>query len=140
MTPLAIAAEVEAAYGDWTGQAVPHLAELVPLAISQGIEVDADLVFLATVADGHVRCGLVCGASLLVGASMRWALVRYSKGDRQQAARFLDHFCAQCAEELATEPLFSTLRADGDERWRSFRGERLLTFEELLAHNQSGLN
>ncbi len=140
MTPPAIAVQVEATCGDWTGRTVPHLAELVPLAIGQGIEADADLVFLATVADGHVRCGLVCGASLLVGASMRWALVRYCEGDRQQATRFLDHFCAQCAEELASGPLLSTLRADGDERWRSFRGERLSTFEELLAHNQSGLN
>lgn len=140
MEPATIAAEVEAAYGDWSGRAVPHLVDLVPLAIGQGIEADADLVFLATVADGHVRCGLVCGASLLVGASMRWALVRYSEGDRQQVARFLDHFCVQCAEELTTGPFFSTLRADGDERWRSFRGERLSTFEELLARNQSGMN
>lgn len=133
MTPATIAAEVEATYGDWTGQAVPHLVELVPLAIGQGIEADADLVFLATVADGHVRCGLVCGASLLVGASMRWALVRYCEGDRGQANRLLDLFRTQSAEELATGPFFSVLRTDRDERWRSFRGERLSTFEELRA-------
>lgn len=133
MTPVTIAAEVEAAYGDWTGQAVPYLVELVPLAIGQGIEADADLVFLATVADGHVRCGLVCGASLLVGASMRWALVRYGEDDRDQANRLLDLFRTQSAEALATGPFFSVLRADQNERWRSFRGERLSTFEELRA-------
>jgi hypothetical protein len=140
MEPATIAAEVEAAYGDWSGRDLPHLTDLVPLAIGQGIEADADLVFLASVADGHVRCGLICGASLLVGASMRWALVRYCDGDPQQATRFINHLRIQCAEKLATGPLFSTLRAEGDEHWRSFRGERLLTFEEMLARKQSELN
>lgn len=91
-------------------------------------------MFLAMVADGHVRCGLVCGASLLVGASMRWALVRYCEGDRRQAEQLLDRFRALCTEELTTGPHISTLRADDDERWRSFRGERLSTFDELRSH------
>lgn len=140
MKPDLIAAEVEAAYGDWSGQAVPHLVDLVPLAIGQGIEADADLVFLATVADGHVRCGLVCGASLLVGASMRWALVCYCDGDRGHASRLLDRFRVQSAKELGIGPFFSILRADHDDRWRGFRGERLRSFDELLACVRRDLN
>lgn len=140
MTPDAIAAEVETAYGDWSGRAVPHLLDLVPLAIGQGIDGDADLVFVATVAGDHVRCGLVCGASLLVGTNMRWALVRYCDGNRDEAARLLDRFRQQAAADLQDNgTTFSFLRRD-DDRWRSFRGERLRTFEELLAFVRRDLN
>jgi hypothetical protein len=140
MTPETISAEVEAAYGDWSGNAVPHLVDLVPLAISQGIDGDADLVFVATVAGGHVRCGLVCGASLLVGASMRWALTRYCDGDQDETRRLLARFREQAATNLHDNgTAFGFLRRD-DGRWRSFRGERLRSFDELLAFVRRDLN
>lgn len=135
MTPDSIAAEIDAAYGDWTGHAVPHLTDLVPLAIAKGMDADADLVFLAAIIDGHVRCGLVCGCSLMVGASVRWAVLRYVGDDAM-----LDQFKEQAASKLPTEgTLFCPLRG-ADERWRSFRGERLLTFDERLARVRRELN
>lgn len=90
--------------------------------------------------DGLIDHSLVCNASLLVGASMRWALVRYCDGDRKQAHRLLNLFRTQSAEELETGPFFSILRADHDDRWRCFRGERLRSFDELLAFVQRELN
>jgi hypothetical protein len=133
MTPATISAEVVATFSDWSGQAVPHLTEIVPLAIGQGIEDDADLVFVATVANGHVRCGIVCGSTLIVGASMRWALNRYCAADSDHAEHLLDRFRDQAAEDLQDGGTTFRFLRWSDERWRSFRSKRLLGFEELLA-------
>lgn len=134
MSPDAISAEIEASYGDSTGHAVPHLTDLVPLAIAKGIETDADLVFIAAKVDGHVQCGLVSGCSLLVGASMRWAVVRYTGDDG-----LLEIFKAEAAM-LATNDLVLTPVRGDDERWHSFRSENLLSFDERLARVRRELN
>lgn len=135
MTPDAISAEIDAGYNDWSGHVVPHLTDLVPLAITKGIDADADLVFLAAIVDGHVCCGLVCGCSLMVGASVRWAVLRYDGDDG-----LLDQFKERAASELLTEGmLFCPLRGE-DERWRSFRGELLLSFDERLARVRREMN
>ncbi len=134
MSPDAISAEIELSYSDWTGHAVPHLTDRVPLAIAKGIEADADLVFLAAIVDGHVPCGLVSGCSLLVGASMRWAVIRYAGDDR-----LLEIFKAEAAMLATNDLVLSPVRGD-DERWRSFRGERLLSFDERLARVRRELN
>ena len=133
MTPTTISAEVVATFSDWSGEAVPHLTDVVPLAIGQGIEGDADHVFVATFAEDHVRCGIVCGSTLLVGASIRWALNRYCAADRDHAEHLLDRFRAQAAEDLQNGGTTFRFLRGSDERWRSFRGEQLLGFEELLA-------
>ena len=133
MTPATISAEVIATFSDWSGQAVPHLTDLVPLAIGQGIKGDVDLVFVATIAEDHVRCGVVFGSTLLVGASMRWALNRYCAVDTDHAEHLLDRFREQAAEDLQNGGTTFTFLRGSDERWRSFRGVRLLGFEELLA-------
>jgi hypothetical protein len=134
MTPANIFAAVEAAYSDWSGGAVPHLTDLVPLAITRGIEEDADMVFLATIIDDRVHCGLVCGCTLLVGASMRWAITRYAGDDR-----LLETFKTEAAALVASDHLLTPVRG-ADERWRSFRGEKLLSFNERLARIRRELN
>ena len=133
MTPATISAEVVATFSDWSGQAVSHLTEIVPLAIDQGVEGDADLVFIATVAEDHVRCGIVFGSTLLVGASMRWALNRYCAADSDHAEHLLDRFREQAAEDLQEGGTTFRFLRGSNEQWRSFRGERLPGFEELLA-------
>ena len=133
MTPSALASEIQAAYTDHTGCAVPHLTDLVPLAIGQGIESDADLVFVATVAEDHVHCGIVFGSSLLVGAAMRQALERYCTWNSGHPATILEQFKEQAvADLLEGGTMFSIIRGNGD-HWRSFRGKYLLRYDELLA-------
>jgi hypothetical protein len=133
MDPADIAAEVEAANADWAGRAVPHLVDIVPLAIRRGITADADLVFLAAMAEGHVRCGLVCGASLVVGPGMHWAMMRYCGGERKQAESLMRRCTQETAAALRKSRIFVSVLRGSDERWRSFRGERLLSFEERFA-------
>jgi hypothetical protein len=135
MTPDEICSEVDAAYGDWTGRAVPHLTDLVPFAIAKGADTDADFVFLAAIIDGHVRCGIVWGCSLLVGAGMRWAVIRYAGEDR-----LLGRLTEETAAALSHESVIAIPVRGNDEHWRGFRGERLLSFQERLARVRRDLN
>jgi hypothetical protein len=134
MTPEMISSEVEAACRDQTGRAVPHLTDFVPLAITQGVDGDADLAFIAIISNGHVQCGLVCGCSLMVGTRMRWSLTCYFDGDRERAEDALRSFRDQAAAELQQGTTFVSLLRGEKEGWRSFRRERLTSFPELLAH------
>lgn len=133
MNTTTISAEVMSSFSDWSGSAAAHLADLVPLAISLGIKADADFVFVATVAEAHVRCGIVFGSTLLVGANMRWALSCSCAGDRDRSDFLLDRFREQASEGLQNGGSTVRFSCGSDERWRSFRGERLLGFEALLA-------
>ena len=64
---------------------------------------------------------------------MRWALNRYCTADTNHAEHLLDRFREQATEDLQDGGTTFRLLRGSDERWRSFRGERLLGFEELLA-------
>lgn len=140
MTPESIAADIEAAMDDWTGQAVPHLTDIVPLAIGRGIADDADLVFAATVVDGQVHCGLVAGCSLLVGANVRWAMIRYCAEDRDRAERFLERLRNRVVDDLQDDETTFVAMRGPDPNWRTFRGERLQTFDEVRVRRSSEMN
>jgi hypothetical protein len=139
MNSSKISAEVMSSFSDWSGSAAAHLADLVPLAISLGIKADADFVFVATVAEAHVRCGIVFGSTLLFGANMHRAL-NVCAGDRDRADFLLDRFREQAAEDLQNGGFTLRFSRGSDERWRSFRGERLLGFEALLARVMREMN
>ena len=132
MAPSTILAEVINSTSDWSGSAAAHLADAVPLAIRFGITADADVVLVATVADDHVQCGIVFGSTLLVGTRMRHAL-NVCVGDQRRVDFLLDRLRKQAAEDLQNGGFTVRFSCGSDERWRSFRGERLLGLEALGA-------
>lgn len=132
MNSSTISTEVMNSFSDWSGSAAAHLTNLVPLAISLGIKADADFVFVATVAEDHVRCGIVFGSTLLVGANMNRAL-NICAGDQNRADFLRDRFREHAAEGLQKGGSTWRFSCGSDERWRSFRGEHLIGFEALLA-------
>ena len=140
MQPGDVADTVLEALADETGQAVPHLVEIVPLAISYGIENDSDAVFVTIFQGTELICGLMVGCSLLVGTAIREYLEQYHDHDAGKIVETVDGWIADVEVRIAQDLMsFFSLRQN-EVRWRSFRGERLISYEELLIRSRRELN
>jgi hypothetical protein len=135
-----VSAAIRASLADQTGQAVPLLVDLVPLAIGRGIEKDADCVFITRMEQGVPHCGLVVGASLMVGIGASDYLRQYLEQDEAEVLGIINWLIDEI-EDLADDNDLHLLPLVGDDiRWRSFRGERLPTCEEILGRMRRDLN
>jgi hypothetical protein len=129
-----------AALADEKGQAVPHLIEFVPLVIAHGIEHDSDAVFVTRPEDDHLHCGLVVGCTLLVGTAIREFLEQYHAFDKDQIAETVNWLIAVVEDGVETGHMgFFPLQGD-DQKWRSFRGERLPSYSEVFAKTRRDQN
>lgn len=140
MQPESVSEAILAALADEKGQAVPHLVEFVPLVIAHGIEHDSDAVFVTRPEDDRLHCGLVVGCNLLVGTAIREFLEQYHAHNAAQIAETVDWLIADIEDGVETGQMgFFPLQGD-DQKWRSFRGERLPSYPEVLTKTKRDLN
>ena len=139
-TPSTVAAAIRSSINDHTGQAVPHLVEIVPLAIGQGIRHDADAVIVNMVEDGELVTGAVVGCTLLVGTAVQDYLWIYHNQNADQVHETIDRIIADAEESFVEDAIvFFPLRGS-DDRWRSFRGERLKDYNVVVGGVERDMN
>jgi len=119
-----------------------HTGPEIQEAIQVGHEHDGDAVFIATIQDHNVLCALVVGRSLLYGDEALEYMVEYHDGDDQRAVAWLEQMANDAADDLSEDgqTFFGLIRAEGDDRWRGFRGQKPMTVDEVRNKARSAKN
>lgn len=106
-----------------------------------GRESDADAIIIFVVVDDTIKIALFAGRSILLGQGIKEYLLDY----HDKVAEHTDH-CIEWLTDNAVDALkkednfFAVLRDNESNRWRGFRGDKPMNFDEIQAQAVNQLN